>query len=287
VWLLVYHLTCDSECRKSYGLNAFRKEQLLRLRKYLNDVVLDQVPVLADVMRYMDELALMAVPENSTTNNSGLMMQQVASTRDKIVRNKDWPAIAEQQYKTIWSKVTDAKDEDVRKIGGIYDMEGIEDVLGEAKPYELNSLPITKVTVCAGKDSVAEFKVKAGDKGTVVDTADDGKYTRFKLVHVSTQAADKTKALHPNVPLAVLVEFDSDHLAVPHVVTLTLDDAAFETGEKIPAKVWKQVGGTPDKLVCQIAFERIVGEDGYGLGTNVFISQPVSVDDALRGLGIK
>lgn len=76
VWLLIYHLTCDGECRKAYGLNAFRKEQLLRLRKYLNDVVLDQVPVLADVMRYMDELQLMSVPENSTgQGGQGLMMQ--------------------------------------------------------------------------------------------------------------------------------------------------------------------------------------------------------------------
>ena len=42
-WIALYHLTCNKLCREKYGLNAFRKEQLLRLRKFLNDVVLDQV----------------------------------------------------------------------------------------------------------------------------------------------------------------------------------------------------------------------------------------------------
>ena len=109
VWLLVYHLTCDEECRKNYGLNVFRKEQLLRLRKYLNDVVLDQLPVLADVMRYMDELALMSVPENSTGQGGALMMQQVAGVRDEMTRNKDWKAVKKTQWTEIWSKTTDAK----------------------------------------------------------------------------------------------------------------------------------------------------------------------------------
>ena len=37
-----------------------------------------QLPVLADVMRYMDELAIMTVPENSSGHGSALLMQQVS-----------------------------------------------------------------------------------------------------------------------------------------------------------------------------------------------------------------
>lgn len=35
--------------RRRYHFNSFRKAQLLRARKYLNEVLLDQLPVLADM----------------------------------------------------------------------------------------------------------------------------------------------------------------------------------------------------------------------------------------------
>jgi hypothetical protein len=37
------------QVRRRYHFNSFRKAQLLRARKYLNEVLLDQLPVLADM----------------------------------------------------------------------------------------------------------------------------------------------------------------------------------------------------------------------------------------------
>lgn len=51
VWLAMYHLMCEEECRKRYHFNSMRKNNILRVRKYLNDVLLDQLPVLAAVQR--------------------------------------------------------------------------------------------------------------------------------------------------------------------------------------------------------------------------------------------
>ena len=51
IWLAMYHLMCEEECRKRYHFNSMRKENILRARKYLNDVLLDQLPVLAGVQR--------------------------------------------------------------------------------------------------------------------------------------------------------------------------------------------------------------------------------------------
>lgn len=47
----MYHLMCEEECRKRYHFNSMRKNSILRARKYLNDVLLDQLPVLAAVQR--------------------------------------------------------------------------------------------------------------------------------------------------------------------------------------------------------------------------------------------
>jgi len=42
-WIMVFHLCCTPVCRERYALNTFRKDQILRLRKYLNEFIFDQV----------------------------------------------------------------------------------------------------------------------------------------------------------------------------------------------------------------------------------------------------
>ena len=44
-----------SQIRKRYGFDAYRKQTLLRARRFVNDVLLDQIPVLADLQRFMDQ----------------------------------------------------------------------------------------------------------------------------------------------------------------------------------------------------------------------------------------
>ena len=57
-WLTVYNLISDEQFRKRYQFNSYRKDALLRVRKYINDVMVDQLPMFADVQRFMDELAI-------------------------------------------------------------------------------------------------------------------------------------------------------------------------------------------------------------------------------------
>lgn len=59
VWLAMYHLMCEEECRKRYHFNSMRKNNILRVRKYLNDVLLDQLPVLAAVQRQANRSSIL------------------------------------------------------------------------------------------------------------------------------------------------------------------------------------------------------------------------------------
>jgi len=147
-WLTIFHLTCNSVCKKQYGLNVFRKEQLLRLRKYLNDIVLDQLPVLVDVMRYMDELSLMSVPESVTGHGSALLMQQVPMMRDVLIRGRDWTKVAQQQFDDIFSTVTDATDLDLKLISSVYQNSDVEQtIMGQIKPFVFQSQPINSTVL--------------------------------------------------------------------------------------------------------------------------------------------
>jgi hypothetical protein len=79
-------LLMEPECRKRYVLHSYRKATLLRIRKYLNQVLLDQLPPLAGVQRYLDELSLLAVPEATETRQSGLLLEAVPGIYDAVMQ---------------------------------------------------------------------------------------------------------------------------------------------------------------------------------------------------------
>jgi hypothetical protein len=41
IWLTVYNMFLSQDVNRKYEVTSFRKANLLRLRKYLNEVVLD------------------------------------------------------------------------------------------------------------------------------------------------------------------------------------------------------------------------------------------------------
>lgn len=127
-WLTVYHLLAKTEFRARYHLNSYRKGQLLRIRKYINDTLLDQLPILADIQRYMDELALTEVPEPNESSNSVFLFQQVATMRESIMKKKDFEQIASFQLANVFT-MTDKDDKDVRALADLWSDDLTENVL--------------------------------------------------------------------------------------------------------------------------------------------------------------
>ena len=148
-WLSLYHLCAKEEFRSRYHLNTFRKGnfyflednsllyyynpnylisgQLLRVRKYLNDILLDQLPFLADIQRYMDELAITEVPEPRSIEGGGTgvftMFQQVAQIRDSILKQGKkeggWDKVADYQKSKVFT-MTDKTDTDLVMMADLY-----------------------------------------------------------------------------------------------------------------------------------------------------------------------
>jgi zinc finger MYND domain-containing protein 10 len=117
-WLGIYHLIAKDIFRERYHLNSFRKGQVLRVRKFLNDILLDQLPFLADIQRYMDELQIMEVPDASNTG-SVFMLQQVSVSREKVVKGRNWKEAADRVFETVFT-MTDKDDKDLRRMADLY-----------------------------------------------------------------------------------------------------------------------------------------------------------------------
>lgn len=77
VWLALNNLLVDPGCRaKALQQSSHGVERLLCIRRHMNEVLLDQLPVLADLQRVLDELAMgcAGLPHNSHTS---LIIEQV------------------------------------------------------------------------------------------------------------------------------------------------------------------------------------------------------------------
>eukprot|EP00753_Platysulcus_tardus_P018165 PLAT6753.1.p1 GENE.PLAT6753.1~~PLAT6753.1.p1 ORF type:complete len:504 (-),score=221.68 PLAT6753.1:411-1832(-) len=133
VWLSLFNLLCSAEVRRRYGFHSFRKDNVLRLRKYMNDVLLDQLPVLADVHRFVEELSIMDAPPASSS--STFVVEQVPIMWDRLV-HADWDAVVDRASTSVFAPPADGKrtvGADLRSLADLYHADGFEELLGDAK----------------------------------------------------------------------------------------------------------------------------------------------------------
>ena len=70
VWLTVYNMFMTNDSSRKYEMTNFRKQNLLRLRKYMNEVLLDQLPMLSEMLRGLEELNIANDPGAVSSNNT-------------------------------------------------------------------------------------------------------------------------------------------------------------------------------------------------------------------------
>merc|ERR1711988_1538150 len=63
VWLAIYNMVMEPAMRQKYDINSYRKNVLVDLRKYFNTALIDQLPVLGDLQRTIEELNMMNAQE--------------------------------------------------------------------------------------------------------------------------------------------------------------------------------------------------------------------------------
>lgn len=99
VWLAITNLVVDPKFRAKYQLSSYRKDVLSRVRRFLNDLLIDQLPVLKDLQRVVDEIALNYRPNFDAYESGALVIEQVLITEalyllQHFVRSKaclpDW-----------------------------------------------------------------------------------------------------------------------------------------------------------------------------------------------------
>ncbi|XP_053544976.1 zinc finger MYND domain-containing protein 10 [Bombina bombina] len=107
-WIALYNLLLRPECQQKYNINSFTKGQLLKLRSFLTEVLVDQLPNLVDLQRFLSHLSV----SEPAPPKKELILEQVPEVWDSIIKENSgkWKAVAKHQVKHAFSP----SDEDLR-----------------------------------------------------------------------------------------------------------------------------------------------------------------------------
>ncbi|KAF6262535.1 hypothetical protein COO60DRAFT_1675619 [Scenedesmus sp. NREL 46B-D3] len=101
VWLSLVNLLVEPACRAKYDPDRYRRGCLVKLQRHLHELLMDQLPVLRQLARLLDEMALginnAAAAAAAGGASSRLILEQVPLLRERLLHGKDWPAVAKQQ----------------------------------------------------------------------------------------------------------------------------------------------------------------------------------------------
>eukprot|EP01083_Nonionella_stella_P085311 236515_1 len=135
LWLSVYNLLLDKTCGDKYELNGFRKNEILKLKRYLTPQIMDQVPILRGLKRTLEELSIMNLNQSSSMKaekKTLMFVETVPEFREQLLM-KNFEQIAKKQLKTTFnaSKYDETdRSKDMEVMCRIYNnFEGLEDML--------------------------------------------------------------------------------------------------------------------------------------------------------------
>ncbi|XP_028263009.1 zinc finger MYND domain-containing protein 10 [Parambassis ranga] len=129
VWLSLYNLLLKEDCQRKYDFNSFNKNQLLKLRGFMTDVLIDQLPNLVELQRF---LAHLAVTEPAAPKKE-LILEQIPEIWNNIVRENSgkWKAIAKYQVKETFSPSENDLRQQAQRLAQTYNLNVMESLLPE------------------------------------------------------------------------------------------------------------------------------------------------------------
>jgi predicted Zn-ribbon and HTH transcriptional regulator len=99
VWITVFNLFMNQDNTKKYEITEFRKTNLLRLRKFMNETLFDQIPPLQQFFRALEEMSLMEYSAVQTSNPFIVEMIPV------LYNKKYFTQISEEEFTKISAKI--------------------------------------------------------------------------------------------------------------------------------------------------------------------------------------
>ncbi|KAF8778184.1 Zinc finger MYND domain-containing protein 10 [Argiope bruennichi] len=129
IWIALIQLLLNPDCQKKYDMSGYKKDQLLKLRCRLNDVTIEQIPILRELLRFLEHLSLFDAP----IPKKGVIIEQVPEIWEclhKEYRGK-WKEIATNQMNSCFALSQDELQDLCKKLTNSFDLKNIEAMLSD------------------------------------------------------------------------------------------------------------------------------------------------------------
>ncbi|CAL8109365.1 unnamed protein product [Orchesella dallaii] len=128
-WLGLYLLLKNNQVLGNYELYDGRKNQLLKLRAFLNDLSLDQLPILGELQLFLNQIAIQSGP--FAPSKSPLLLEMIAPIRDAL--ETEFKEKRKKLIKVYTSELVEASRESLLekaiKLAASYDIANFEPTL--------------------------------------------------------------------------------------------------------------------------------------------------------------
>lgn len=113
--------------RNNYDFNSYRKNIILKLRPRLNDVTVDQLPVLVELQRFLDQLSF----HEPEPPKNGLILEQLPEIKINCLRRYKgkWAEIAEKQLEDYFMVDSDSVKALAKNLSETYSLDNLENFL--------------------------------------------------------------------------------------------------------------------------------------------------------------
>nr|XP_005987147.2 PREDICTED: zinc finger MYND domain-containing protein 10 [Latimeria chalumnae] len=129
VWIALYNLLLRQECQQKYDFNNYNKNQLLKLQGFLTEVLVDQLPNLLDLRRFLSHLSV----TDPAPPKKDLILEQVPEIWDQIHKENcgKWKAIAKHQVKHVFNPSEQDLRQQAHRWAETYNMNVMESLIPE------------------------------------------------------------------------------------------------------------------------------------------------------------
>jgi hypothetical protein len=119
-WFIVHKLLCDRDCRMKYQYTSSRKEIIMRIKRFLNETLIDQIPALVDVQRALEELGFLEPPSGTEEKfRSTLVIEQVPRLRTALERGGKWDRVANEMSSML--RDPQCRIADAQRVSKLFD----------------------------------------------------------------------------------------------------------------------------------------------------------------------
>uniref|UniRef100_A0A8C2H2L3 Zinc finger MYND domain-containing protein 10 n=1 Tax=Cyprinus carpio TaxID=7962 RepID=A0A8C2H2L3_CYPCA len=127
VWMALLNLLLKPDCQRKYDFNNFNKTQLLKLRGFLTDIVIDQLPNLLDLRHFLSQLAI----TDPAAPKKDLILEQVPEIWNNIVteNSSKWKAIAKYQVTHVFNPSESELREQASRLAQTYNLDVMENLI--------------------------------------------------------------------------------------------------------------------------------------------------------------